>query len=478
MRSEDYIPEDLRRLLQQPYAPYVLGCACLILAVLACFFGIRKVADSRLVPIGAPLTKSDRDKVEQVLVESRLTDYEFSHDHQLLAPAGKRDAYLLAYHQAVLNRGDPIAVERAAFKAGKLWEPREDRRRRWQLARQDAVAESLRAFAGIDDAYVHFTEATSGGIHPKREVKAIVSIRPGPGVVMDAKLLSSIRRTVAGHQAGLMESDVTIVNRLTGDVYDGTILVSDAAAQSREIQRATLERQWNESVTRVLNFIPGASVETYVELEPADTSYARGAPRPTRITVAVAVPARHYRRIWEQQRDSDEARTPTATELSDLEERTRSEVESLVKSLLPTSPDKPTPGLHVALFCRSDATDSSHAAVGSTVIDKLRQHSNKIVQITMVALAIGLVIFAFRDLFYEDVPDEEPRVKELRVFTAATDTETSDEPRATSRDDAAQLIPSKEQPGSSYIHADLTDLVREHPQAASAMLKSWVEKAS
>jgi hypothetical protein len=30
----------------------------------------------------------------------------------------------------------------------------------------------------------------------------------------------------------------------------------------------------------------------------------------------------------------------------------------------------------------------------------------------------------------------------------------------------------------TFVNADLTELVREHPQAASAMLKSWVKEAS
>ena len=96
----------------------------------------------------------------------------------------------------------------------------------------------------------------------------------------------------------------------------------------------------------------------------------------------------------------------------------------------------------------------------------------------MVTLAIGLVFIAFRDLFYEEVPEEDRSpVEELRVF--------ADDATEGRRDGGSGPLSHRtvrssatEKKDDPFVHADLTDLVREHPQAASAMLKSWVEKAS
>jgi flagellar biosynthesis/type III secretory pathway M-ring protein FliF/YscJ len=481
MRSEDIIPEDLRRLLQKPQMKYVLSCALLVVLAVACFWGIRKIAAGQLESINVPLTQTEQADLELALLRSGLWGHKFE-GGRLLVPAGKRSEFLRVMSQIDLGARDPGAPLRTEAGKNSFFSTNEERHLKLQVALEDTVAKLLQAIKGIDDAYVHFDETMHGGLHRSREVSAIVSIQPSPGSTMDGKLLASIRRTVAAHKAGLSESNVTIVNRATGDSYDGSMIISDSASQSRELQRMTLQRRWDEELIRVLKFIPGAKVETHVELADARESAERWtAPYPSRIAISIAVPVSYYQGLWKQQVGNPSASGPKSEELAELESQTRSKVESLVQGLVSSSAGDDPPSLHIALFPQVEATATSLARIDSPSTDWLRNNSHKIVQGLMILLAIGLVFFAFRDLFYEDVPEEEraPASEELRVFAA----DSSEEPRAVPSGAVSQ---SAARPPASpletkdipFIHADLTDLVREHPQAASAMLKSWVEKAS
>jgi len=482
MRSEEIIPDDLWRLLRQPQAKYVLSCAGLVLAVVMCFFGLRKIADRRLEPLGMPLSKIDQVSVDRALLRNGLADHTYV-DGRLLVPAGGRGDYLRVINQLDIGPQDPSVILRATTDKISLLMTNEERRMLIQVAEQDAVAALLRGVAGIDDAYVKFSETSSGGLRPTSEVKAVVSIQPSS--VMDAKLLSTIRRTVAGHRSGLRESNVTIVNRETHDSYDGSVPVLDLNQQAREIQRVSLQGQWNEKVTRVLKFIPGAKVETNIELRAGPQSPVPQSPEhlsvlsPARIVVSISVPASYYRTIFRQRAGDDAARNPTTAELAELESTTSAKVESLVQGLVSSSGREGPPSLHVALLRQLDADDPSLVRIESPAMAWLRRHANKIVQATMVLLAVGLVFLAFRDLFYENVPedDEEPQAEPLRVFDDGPTGQSGSESRPIVRRDVKTAV-TNDKPDDSYIHVDLTDLVRENPRAASAMLKSWVEKAS
>ena len=198
MRSEEIIPEDLRRLLRQPHAKYALSCAGLVLAVAACFFGVRTIANRRVVPLGSRMSKIDQASVQRVLMRNGLSDYTIV-DGQLFVPTGKRADYLTAFNQVDVGPKDPNAIIIKATGNGSLLMTNEERRTRLEVAKQDAAAELLRSFAGVEDAYVRFDESSTGGFRPTKEIKAVVLIQPTSTI--DAKLISSIRRTVAAFQS-------------------------------------------------------------------------------------------------------------------------------------------------------------------------------------------------------------------------------------------------------------------------------------
>ena len=102
----------------------------------------------------------------------------------------------------------------------------------------------------------------------------------------------------------------------------------------------------------------------------------------------------------------------------------------------------------------------------------VRGHLNQIVQATVVLLAIALVVGVFRDLFHQDEPppNADRPAQDLSVYAPAV--------KKQSTEVESQTPETSPERSDSFAHADLTELVREHPQAASAMLKTWVKEAS
>lgn len=510
MRSEEFLPGELRRWLQPPYLTYILASAGLVLTLVVCCVGVRKFSESQMTPVTTRLTETERERIERILLSEGLSDYEFEED-VLMVPSGQRGDYLKAVRTVSLGPRDPDDILRSVQEDMSVLLSREERLRRIQVADGEIVAELIRPIDGVDDVYVHFDEAMVGGLRPEREIKAVVSIRPSAGHAIDGRLLSSIRRTVAGHKAGLLESNVTVSNLRTGESYDGSVMVESIASQSLEIQRVSVERQWHDQVSRVLRFIPGVKVETTADLRPAPESSKATAYQVTQVAVAVSVPVGYYRSLWMHQANENEE-SLSQTQLAELEMQTRDKIESLVRGLNPLN--RNAPDVHVAVFQELDAPNASLARKGMTSPDRWFQgSSNRTVQIVLVIMALGLVSFAVWDLFYEEVEvDEQQDATEraegsmqdvqalesvasdnLRLVPETTkgtrrehdlkenrpDLETESQPLTNrpAENGPAENGAARHDRRGSFLSAELTDLVREHPQAASAMLKSWVEKA-
>ncbi len=480
MRSEDWIPADIRRILSHPRFSHLVACACLLLLVLACFWGIRVMANRRLEPlfVGQLLNRHDLIEVERAFLREKLSGYKIENG-QVLVPVGLRSRYCEALAEQEAFPKDPGDFGIDAINRTTVLESSEQRRRRSWLANEQAISLILRGFAGIDDAAVHYDATISGGLHPTKEMTALVTIQPSAGTVIDRRMMASIRNTVTAYKAGLDPADVTIVNQFTAEI--GVVSVDDAA-QAYEARQATLERSWQTNVARVLRFIPGVEIETNVDLrtnrEPPLSDSVHPL-EPSRIVVAISVPIGYYRELWNQRTTDANAKAngPTSEELVEIERETHSKIKSLVSNLASGHTEQEKPEIQVALFRQVDKNADEVATSNGPFLAWIHGHLNQIVQATVVLLAIGLVVGVFRDLFYEDVLSEErppPNVErpaqDLRVYTpvdkkqsAVVESETQDT--------------SPEQ-RDTFVNADLTELVREHPQAASAMLKSWVKEAS
>ncbi len=461
-----------------PRSAHFITCACLLLLVVACFGGIRRLADRRLEPLlGERVLKTQElADVESALISAGLADYRIV-GGRVLVPAGLRSRYTQALlkQQALPKTHGQIMSE--AVAEGSFLEPREQRQNRLLVASERAMSLILREMEGIDDAAVHYDVATTGGLHPTKEIKAMAAIRPRVGTVIDGRMLASIRNAVAAYKAGLLPADVTIIDLQTGRSWDGAtpLMSADTASQACEVQRLDLAREWKSKVARVL-LIPGVEIETDVQLKanlppPADATSPMDA---ARILVSIGVPAGYYRELWNQRNTANDAQAtgPTADQLSQIETETRDKIEKLIAGLARDRPaGQAKHDIRVILFPQVDE-DAAQLAKDGPLLSWMRSHMNQIIQATIVLLAIVLVVGVFRDLFYQDAPPSavERAARDLRVYTPA-------EQEPVGEVESEREGPAPE-PADTFVDADLTELVREHPQAASAMFKSWLEKAS
>ena len=476
MRSEEWIPADIRRILAHPRFLHFAACAGLMLLVLACFWGIRRLANRRLEPIvmGRVFSARELVEVERALIRAGLSDYRIENG-QILAPIGLRSRYreALVEHGASLWKA-PGHVMYEALAESTFLETPEQQRMRLRVAGEREMSLILSQIEGIDDAAVRYDEATIGGLHPTKEITAMVAIRPSAGTVIDGKMLVSIRDAVAAYKAGLDPADVTIVNLKTAETG---VVSADAAAQAHAERKADLERAWQSEVARVLRFIPQVEIETNVDLRtnretPLTAAVVRSL-EPSRIVVSIGIPIGYYRELWNQRTTDADAKAsgPTSAELSEIERKTRADVESLIAGLA-TGHAAQKPDIQVMLFQQVDRNGIDVARNDSPFLTWMRSHLNQIVQATVVLLAIALVVGVFRDLFYEDDPRsvaEDRPDQDLRVYAPANKQQSAD-----CDSDIQDTTPAQ---NDTFVQADLTELVREHPQAVSAMLQSWVKEA-
>ena len=189
MRSEEWIPADMRRILSHPRFSHLAACVCLILLVLACFWVVRSMANRRLEPLlgGRVLDRHELVAVERALIEAGLSNYKIENG-QVLAPIG-----LLSHcNEALVEQGalpkDPGDLERAALTESSFLETSERMRIRLRVAREQEMSQILSKIEGIDYATVHYDEAPIGGWRPTKEIKAMVAIRPSAGTLVDDEL--------------------------------------------------------------------------------------------------------------------------------------------------------------------------------------------------------------------------------------------------------------------------------------------------
>ncbi len=146
-----------------------------------------------------------------------------------------------------------------------MWLPAEDRAKRWQLAREQRLAEVIRLMDGVLQAYVIINTGSkrllSGG--PSSDPSASVYIKMQMGAKPSKKLIEAVADLVSGAVDRLSRDRVKIV-------VDGTPYrvrpEDDPFSEDVLEARRRYEQHFGEKIKEVLG-IPNALVGVFVELE-------------------------------------------------------------------------------------------------------------------------------------------------------------------------------------------------------------------
>jgi flagellar biosynthesis/type III secretory pathway M-ring protein FliF/YscJ len=336
----------------------------------------------------------------------------------------------------------------------------------------------------VEKSAVLIDEHTDDGFPPKTTLTASVSVWPKAAEPLeDSRIPAAICRIMLRSIAGLKPQDVSVIDLSTGRAFSGTLgtETSSAAVLSEyaDVKRY-YEREYQQTVTRALAYIPGILVTASVELAPpaagsqvsldAIRSGAAMAATPRRVAVSISVPSGYYEKIWRQSHPRATAKAlprPHSADLAEMQAVERRKIEQLVAPLLPRAADAAeVSSVAVSTF----EQPSDHLAENARWAQALAWATRNQRPLGIGALVlVGLV--ALRSVVRSlTAAPSQPGVELGSGMLADEPRESL--PTASARE---QLIRRFDAGGS--LSEELADAVREDPRAAVSILRNWIGQA-
>ena len=219
------------------------------------------------------------------------------------------------------------------------------------------------------------------------------------------------------------------------------------------------------------------SLPEVVEKPSGDRIYKIKTPLvPSRVTVSVAVPSSYYLNIWRERnpiKEGGDATEPGPTELKNIEEEIKTNIEETVVGLLPPKP----PGenvyqpVHVTTFQHLTSQPLPKPALAESATSWLSQHGTTICMLLVGLVSLlmlrGLVRSIPRDPVTPSAPESQPSFSIVGM-----DEENPDISEA-GRAEARRTLHRKSI-SDPNLREELTDLVHEDPDAAANVLSNWI----
>ncbi len=514
--SDHWFVELQRRWSRMPKSNRV-GVATLTgmaLFVATLSLGYHQTPRNELLLAGQTFSARELIELEGAFAKNSLADYEIV-GAQVQIPRGRRSEYVAAVVDAQL-----LPSSSAVFVSSpSAFETTGQRAARERENLQRELSACVCRFHDIEDANVRIDEALTGhGFQRAKKVTSMVVLQPTQGP-LTAQRIRSICRLVASAKVELDENDVTVTDLSTGKCYRG--------ANDLVLRREEIQRDLDGKLDQALEFIPGATAVSRISLDtPAVRApHASSDPLPVfidHIEVTVQVPEEYYQAAWTRHREATgdtEADAPAKTTLTALEYATREKIMARIRPLLSktvsTSRTEDALTLHMV-------TAPGHATIAASqtplvvggVADWFRAHV--VWSVLGILAATCLAFYALRGLGTDlhrlwiareqghalrVIRDSEIREMETESERRRTKQNTeSEEERQRNATSVAATVASMRQhqvtdqqeamvqlvteatdgvftDGQSPIHEEITQIVRENPDAAADMLKQWIDKA-
>jgi flagellar M-ring protein FliF len=264
---------------------------------------------------------------------------------------------------------------------------------------------------------------------------------------------------------------VTVVDMSPNRPFGGPGATAGGQSDDYADLKKRHESQWQQTISHVLEYIPGVLVSTNVELDIDARDDGRHAASPRRVTASIVVPNSYYLEVWhrENQSTAGSPSEPDSGALALVESRERRKIEQLVGNLLPGR-DAGAAG-RVAVSTFHPPADEREAELRDKAVAWLVEHW-QIASVAGLAL-VGLLLL--RSI-----------VRSMNASHRPAETSPGTSPTLSLVTDAghhaAAVEPSEPARRRSGVAAnlagELADAVRQDPEAAASVLRSWIGNAS
>jgi flagellar M-ring protein FliF len=213
-----------------------------------------------------------------------------------------------------------------------------------------------------------------------------------------------------------------------------------------------------------------------------DVELIRTAPlTPDRVTAAIAIPSSYIEQVWRQRNKpapGEQPKTPTRAELKAVEVEKVNETQVFVATLLSLS-NQPAPDpmkqVHVSVFDSLPVEQPPEPGAGDHALAWLGDHWS-----TLGTGLLGLVSLVMLRSMVRAVPAAEPLPAAMPLAATGDDTiepSTPGEKTASLKPTAAARLKRREKGGPS-LREELVEVVREDPDAAANVLRSWINSST
>ena len=240
--------------------------AAVVLAVLA--IGYLKMtppeAEWVLLLGGQEFNETQIQAVCRTLETDGLTDYKID-GARLRIPRAQASQYAATAAKCpVLPAGCYAALEQAAQQTS-WWSSGAQDERRWELAKQKAIAQIIERIPEIESASVLIDHSPPRGLRSAGDVRGTVTVKARSGRELPPFRVHQIRSIVAGSVSNLALDKVTVV-----DLNGKTLLEmgTNSAATDDLLERIKeFEEHYTKKIRSVLAYIPDVLVTVNVELD-------------------------------------------------------------------------------------------------------------------------------------------------------------------------------------------------------------------
>ena len=202
---------------------------------------------------------------------------------------------------------------------------------------------------------------------------------------------------------------------------------------------------------------------------------------PTRVSVSVALPAEYYLQIHRQRFPpvaGQPAKKPDANELEGIQKEVETSVANMITPLLPKRPPGVDPYPQVVVT-RLPELPATEVVTGGMTDDVMGWFSSN--WSTMAMLGMGLFgLVTFRGMLSAMPTPPEPRAEHEehsgpRLAAGTTEEESHSEGEA---GDAPARRRRRTEEGGPNLRDELVEIVKEDPDAAAKILRSWIGDAA
>ncbi|MGO9108775.1 MAG: hypothetical protein ACLP9L_06040 [Thermoguttaceae bacterium] len=188
--------------------------------------------------------------------------------------------------------------------------------------------------------------------------------------------------------------------------------------------------------------------------------------------VSVNIPASYYDKVWQKRnptKEGEEAKKPDQAALDKISEEIALNVRTTVANLLPAGPEvkDPTSLVTVTTFQDIKAAEIPAPAATQRALTWLGQSWSMLAMVGLVLFSLGMLRSLLRSV---PAPPPESAALSMRV--------TGSEPKSQESEEAVEVTAARRlrrMTGSGpSLRDELSELVKEDPDSAASILRSWI----